>query len=463
MAPAYIRWFSELRASDISEAGKKACNLATLADAHLPIPYGFILTSHAYAFFLQENNLTHQIQKRLQNTLFIDKKEIRASSLSIQEDIKNAAFPLSLANTIIDAYNELLVMEHVAKRHKSSLIQEGVSKVRHALRPTPVTLYSSEIPQDISYMLATDTAHRTQHIKGENVLLTKIRERWASLFSPEAIHARYVQKKNQLSMGMGIVVQRQPEGKKHGCVYTADPYTGDKHTLTIRTSLLKHKGTEYRVDKKDLLTHRDEGTSDPLTDTQILSIAETAIQIEKKLYASQYIEWVFEGNTLSITQSQSLDIVGERTSRNSVPAPETKKPKPTEQPKNTPKLPDIKKQEFKGRPLIPGTVQGKICILSSRKDLRKARKGDILVIPKRLKLQKLPVRTFGGIILEDKQKSGSLASEAHEYGIPTITGVTGVEKKLHHHDLVTLVGSTGHIFVNSVPSEELRSTVIKYS
>ena len=53
----FIVWFEEVGKGDVGLVGGKGANLGEMTNAHLPIPYGFILTSQAYFDLVEHNEL----------------------------------------------------------------------------------------------------------------------------------------------------------------------------------------------------------------------------------------------------------------------------------------------------------------------------------------------------------------------------------------------------------------------
>ena len=65
MVKKNIVWFEEVGKEDVGLVGGKGANLGEMTNARLPIPYGFVLTSHAYFEFIEHNALAPMIKKFL--------------------------------------------------------------------------------------------------------------------------------------------------------------------------------------------------------------------------------------------------------------------------------------------------------------------------------------------------------------------------------------------------------------
>ena len=69
--PDYIRWFEELKMTDVPDVGGKNASLgemiSELKGAGIEVPGGFATTSHAFREFLAEQGLDKRIEQKLQN------------------------------------------------------------------------------------------------------------------------------------------------------------------------------------------------------------------------------------------------------------------------------------------------------------------------------------------------------------------------------------------------------------
>src|SRR3989344_4618621 len=104
MNKPYIVWFEEVDKSDVAIVGGKGANLGEMMQAKFPVPYGFIVTSSAYFFFLQENRLTEKINALLKNINVEDGKELDQVSAKIRGLMEESPIPSELLHKIVDYY-----------------------------------------------------------------------------------------------------------------------------------------------------------------------------------------------------------------------------------------------------------------------------------------------------------------------------------------------------------------------
>ena len=115
----YLVWFDEVDKNDIGLVGGKGANLGEMINANLPVPYGFVITSHAYFYFLQEAKLEPRIKQILNMINFVNPPELKQASSHIQDLILQASIPQGLIYEIVKFYDGLL-------SHESSFYKKKV-------------------------------------------------------------------------------------------------------------------------------------------------------------------------------------------------------------------------------------------------------------------------------------------------------------------------------------------------
>ena len=162
------------------------------------------------------------------------------------------------------------------------------------------------------------------NIIGEEALLDAVRRCWVSLFTDRAILYRVQNNFDHRDVQLSVVVQKMILSEKSGTLFTADPLTGHRHTLTIDASFGLGEALvsglvspdAYQVDKRNntiisrqisekkvaIFPEKDGGTRQEtldvekrkqaaLTDEQILKLAEMGAKIESHYGNPQDIEW----------------------------------------------------------------------------------------------------------------------------------------------------------------------------
>mgnify|MGYP005628109449 CR=1 FL=1 len=162
------------------------------------------------------------------------------------------------------------------------------------------------------------------NIIGEEALLDAVRRCWVSLFTDRAILYRVQNNFDHRDVQLSVVVQKMILSEKSGTLFTADPLTGHRHTLTIDASFGLGEALvsglvspdAYQVDKRNntiisrqisekkvaIFPEKDGGTRQEtldvekrkqaaLTDEQILKLAEMGAKIESHYGNPQDMEW----------------------------------------------------------------------------------------------------------------------------------------------------------------------------
>ncbi|GAB4524820.1 MAG: hypothetical protein Fur0018_08730 [Anaerolineales bacterium] len=171
------------------------------------------------------------------------------------------------------------------------------------------------------------------NVIGAEALLDAVRRCWASLFTDRAILYRVQNRFPHREVALSVVVQQMVMSEKSGILFTADPLTGHRHTLTIDASFGLGEALvgglvtpdTYHVDKRTGEIVRREisdkeiaiyplpegGTRQEeipatqrhqpaLTDEQIRALAELGKHIEAHYGKPQDIEWAVAPASVSL-------------------------------------------------------------------------------------------------------------------------------------------------------------------
>jgi pyruvate,water dikinase len=115
----FILWFDEISKNDVHLVGGKNANLGemyqnlTQAESKLfpgekiSVPYGFAVTSAAYAHFIKENVLDEKIRQALADLDTHNIKQLEEKGQRVRQLILEAGFPADLETEIKTAFAEL--------------------------------------------------------------------------------------------------------------------------------------------------------------------------------------------------------------------------------------------------------------------------------------------------------------------------------------------------------------------
>lgn len=455
-----IVWFEEVGKEDVGIVGGKGANLGEMVNASLPIPYGFIITAHAYFEFIKYAGIQNRIMSLLSKLNYENSHELEQASKHIGEIIISSELPKNLVKEIITFYDDLEIKENKYFKNTGSLLKAGISKVKSLYQPPLVAVRSSATAEDLPTASFAGQQDTYLNVKGEAHLLKKVKECYASLFTQRAIYYRHEQKFDHSKVGLAVVVQRMIESEKSGVAFSIDPVTNDKNKIVIEgifglgEYIVQGKVTpdHYEVNKRSLvITKKEIGKQDvkfvksnlsnkevklgkagsviKLSDEEILKVALLVRDIENHYYFPQDIEWSIQGNRVYITQSRPIT-----TTKNNI----------------TSNLGGDLPLLLTGSPASPGIGIGVVKIIMSPSEIGKVKIGDILVAPQTNPDYVPAMKKASAIVTEKGGRTSHAAIVSRELGIPAVVGAEGATKILKEGMVISVNGLSGDIFKGKV-------------
>ena len=193
-----VRWLTDKSTLDSTLSGGKGAALARMAQAELPVPEGFVVTSQAFG---------RATGGRIGEAL----SRIGAAAPDDLDAIKDAA---SLARAAI--YRAELPAE----------LLEAVREAFDALGAGAVSVRSSATAEDLATASFAGQYESYLNVIGFENVAGRILDVWASLYSTRAIAYSVQNGIAHESMSMAVVVQRQLRPQASGVMFTRDPVTG---------------------------------------------------------------------------------------------------------------------------------------------------------------------------------------------------------------------------------------------
>lgn len=433
----HIAWFSEIRKEDVPLVGGKGANLGEIVNAGFPVPNGFVITSHAYYDFIRENNLNVKIKHLISTVNINNSKSLDQVALNIKKLIIEAKMSPELTKEIVSSYEKL-----------SGRFNQALVAVR-----------SSATAEDLANASFAGQQETYLNVKGDAVLLEKVKEGWASLFGARAIFYRHQQKFDNIKIGIALVVQKMIESDKSGIMFTIDPVTNDKSKIVIeaifglgelivqgavtpdhyevdkenlkilskKTSFQNRSLKKHGVSNKEIKFSRKQGEKQKLSEKEIITLAKLGKEIEKHYYFPQDLEWAIEKGKAYIVQTRSVTTT--HTQQKVV---------------NTNLLSsDI---ILKGDPASPGIASGPAKVIFSPKDIGKVLSGDVLVAPQTNPDFVPAMKKAVAIVTDSGGRTSHAAIVSRELGIPAVVGTELATKKIKTGNIITVNGTKGEIY-----------------
>lgn len=435
----YLVWFTEVDKDDIALVGGKGANLGEMVKTGLPVPPGFIVTSEAYYYFIEKNQLQPRIKKILKTTDVSDPKQLHQAAETIKKTVLKGKVPKDLAKEIISFYEKLS------------------GRLKHCL----VAIRSSATAEDLPDASFAGQQETFLNVKGEANLINKVRECWASLFTPRAIFYRQEKKFDHFKVGIAVPVQKMIQSKASGVMFTVDPVINDKTKIIIEAihglgELIVQGAVtpdRYDVNKSDFKIaekHINQqqiqlikvGTlnkqtkvktrlqkKQKISNKQIVALARLGKKIHQHYFFPQDIEWAIEKNKIYVLQTRPVTTLAKK-----------KKKKKVKTFKIT--LPLI----IKGEAASPGIASGYARIIKSAKEIAKVKSGEVLVT-KMTTPDFVPVMKKVVAIVTDKGGQTSHAAiVSRELGVPCVVGTNKGTKLIKARTVVTVNGKTGAVY-----------------
>jgi phosphoenolpyruvate synthase/pyruvate phosphate dikinase len=312
---SYIRWFGEIRATEVESVGGKGANLGEMVSAGLPVPPGFCLTASAYRDFIRADGLDEVIRDVFAEVSTDDPINVEAKTAHIRALITQRAVPAAMAREILDAYGRL-----------------GQEQV-------PVAVRSSATAEDLPTASFAGQQDTYLNVRGDAELLDRVKDCWASLWTDRAVSYRTRQGFDHNRVYLAVVVQAMIPAEVSGILFTADPITGDRDQALINASwglgeavvsglvtpdtiaARKSDGSivsrQIGAKERTIEVAKDGGTVElatpaeqreipALSDGQVSELVALGQAIEAHYGSPQDIEWAYAGGRLYILQARAI-------------------------------------------------------------------------------------------------------------------------------------------------------------
>lgn len=331
--------FDRLRIQDVGKVGGKNASLGEMYQQLNPlgihIPNGFAVTAEAYRLFLFENGLEDFILDCLRELDQAHFSNLREVSQTIKERILLGKIPESLELEIRSAYRSLCL---------------------EAGRELDVAVRSSATAEDLPGASFAGQHDSFLNIRGEKALLDKVKACFASLYNARAIKYRHDKgfDKHEIALSVGVQAMVRADLASSGVIFSIEPETGFENAVLItgcwglgenivqgavipdeflvfKPSLEKGKSaiiSKKTGSKTKTMVYSESGgvinlDTDPakqrklvLNDSEIETLGQWAVEIEKHYQMPMDIEWAKDGadGQLYIVQARPETVHAEKDS-----------------------------------------------------------------------------------------------------------------------------------------------------
>ncbi|OGK11981.1 hypothetical protein A2954_06635 [Candidatus Roizmanbacteria bacterium RIFCSPLOWO2_01_FULL_37_12] len=465
-----IVWFDEVNKGDVGLVGGKGANLGEMTNANLPVPYGFIVTSNAYFDFIKVARLDQKIKDVISIINYDNANELQQASIHIKKLIIDSEMPAKLSHTIISYYEQIHVREHDRQIRTDGILKKASKNFKQLYKPEIVAVRSSATAEDLPTASFAGQQETYLNVQGDSRLLLKVKDCWASLFTPRAIYYRHQQGFDNIKVGLAVVVQRMAQSDKSGIAFSIDPVTNDKNKIVIEAIfglgeyIVGGKVTpdHYEVDKRSFVLLKKEikeqkillkrsgvgnieekliksqGDKQKLSDEEIIKVALLVKEIENHYFFPQDIEWAIEGSKVFIVQSRPITTIKTLDNRS--------------KDLDTSQAEGLKSNALMltGSPASPGIATGPVKLIFSPKEIGLVKHGDILVAPLTNPDYVPAMKKAAAIVTDRGGRTSHAAIVSRELGLPAVVGTEKATKILKNEMVVTVNGATGEIFKGKI-------------
>ncbi|MCH4888111.1 phosphoenolpyruvate synthase [Acidaminobacter sp. JC074] len=291
---------------ELSDVGAKAYNLMALSSLEgVQVPQGFVVTTKAYRDMVDNHELKDLMNQLAQTN--DDKMLKRLSS-----DVRKIIIASELPGDLLD------------------LIKEKLEKLGN---DQAYIIRSSATAEDLPTASFAGLYDSYLNIKGIQAIIDHIKKCWASLYSERAL---IYQKENGFNddIYLAVIIQKMIKSQCSGVVFTADPSSSDRKTVSIDAAYGLGEGyvsghvehDNYKISNGEITSRnigvkvkalyaRDEVIKEIiegdlskraiLSDQQLFEIEALSRKIESHFSCPQDIEWCID-DRLYIVQSRPI-------------------------------------------------------------------------------------------------------------------------------------------------------------
>lgn len=444
MPNANILWFKEIHFEDVGVVGGKGANLGEMYNLGIPVPNGFVVTAAAYFQFFKENNLKAKISDILKITDVDDPNQLQTASRKIISIIKKTPMADQLAIDIMKSYKQLSGMG-------------GLGNI-------PVAIRTSATSEDTLNASFAGQGETFLNVVGESNVVTRVRDCWASLFTPRSIFYQVKKHYDHFKIGVAVPVQKLVHSDISGVMFTVNPVSNNKNQIVIETiwglgeyvvqgritpdQIILDKSNWTVVSKthisqdvellksdretKEVTVPKSKRNKIKISDDFAVKIAKIGQKLHNHYGQPQDIEFAIAKGKIFIVQTRPITTI---TSNQ--------------------KTLDIQKTistpaDLKGEPASPGNATGVVIIIKSPTEINRVQKGQIMITTMTTPDYVPAMKKVKGIITDKGGQTSHAAIVSRELGVPCIVGTKTATKFFKEGDIVTLNGTTGEIWRGDV-------------
>lgn len=218
MDEEFIKCFEDLRIKDVPSVGGKNASLGemirNLSEKGVNVPSGFAITAYAYKYTMEKAGVDKKIRQILSDLDTRDVNNLAERGQKIRELIKSTPLPKELEDEIRKYYRDM------EKRYGKNV---------------DVAVRSSATAEDLPDASFAGQQETFLNVRGENDLLGKVRDCFASLFTNRAISYRVDKGFDHFSVYLSVGIQKMVRSDlaSSGVMFSIDTESGFSNAVYI--------------------------------------------------------------------------------------------------------------------------------------------------------------------------------------------------------------------------------------
>lgn len=446
-----VHWLDDVRADDIASVGGKAAGLGELVDAGFHIPDGFVLPAETYREALEADGIADDLREAVAVDVE-DSSALRSAAETAHTLITSMEFTEEVRESILEAY--------------SQLGEESSSAV--------VAVRSSATAEDLPDASFAGQQETYLNISGEEELLDRIRDCWASLYTQRAIYYRQRQGFSGEDVDIAVLVQQMVDAEKAGVLFTVHPSSGadqivieaswglgesivsgtvtpDQYILDRDTGELLEQSIETKTQQVVRDPETGASVTEPvpserqdvavLSEEELADLHELAAGIHEHHGDAQDVEWAILDGEVYLLQSRPITTG------------------PAEDP---PEAPAEDLETDSDEPLVtglgasPGIASGPARLVTRLDRLDQVQDGDVLVAEHTTPDMVPAMQRAAAIVTDSGGMTSHAAIVSRELGVPAVTGTNNATTTIEDGQRVRVDGDKG--IVTAAPDESEKVT-----
>lgn len=454
----FILWFDQIKIETANLVGGKNAALGEMYSNLMPlgikVPNGFAVTTYAYNYFIEKNNLKRKIYQILKGLDTRNISKLQNAGQKVRRLILQGNFPENLKEKIFEAYHHL-----------------GLAYFENP----DVAVRSSATLEDIEGAAFAGQMETYLNIKGKEKLLLDIKKCFASLFTDRAICYRQDKGFDQFESSISVGIQKMVRSDlaSSGVAFTLDTETGFDKVIVINGTyglgelivqgrvipdewvIFKEtlkKGYKAIISKtlgqktKKIIYSEKEGTK--LIDVGREEMNRFSLSIDEVLKLASWCQKIEDHFSQKHQRSQPMDIEWAKDGKLNELFIVQARPETVHSTKQKNIWTEFilkEKGEILTKGIAVGTkiASGKIRIIKDVSKINEFQKGEILVTQMTDPDWEPIMKIASGIITDKGSRTSHAAIVSRELGIPCIVGTENATKTLKTGKEVTLDCSSG--------------------